>query len=280
LCAIYDNRNGSGSKGLKLSAHKSHATKITSRPKNLIDLRLGDEARFIRSWLENPRLAGAISPSGRFLARAMAQCVDPAGDGPIVELGPGTGPVTQALLARGIAPERLVLVEFEPSFCHLLAKKFPGAKIVRGDAYRLRETLADHIGGKASAIVSSLPLLTKPEGARLSLLRQAFEMMGPDGRFIQFTYGVKSPVPSHVGGSLHLKTQSLAPIWLNLPPARIFVYRHADCPHAVETPPDVIDKILRGSRRFGREIRGEFEEARARLTLNASKAPVSKSRRS
>ena len=263
-----------------MSAHKSHATKTTSRPKNLIDLRLGDEARFIRSWLENPRLAGAISPSGRFLARAMAQCVDPALEGPIVELGPGTGPVTQALLDRGIAPERLVLVEYEPSFCHLLAKKFPGAKIIRGDAYRLRESLAKHIGDAPSAIVSSLPLLTRPEGARLSLLRQAFELMGPDGRFIQFTYGVKSPVPPHVGGGLRLKTQNLAPIWLNLPPARIFVYRHADCPHAVETPPDVFDKILRGSRRFGREIRDEFEEARARFTPNASKAPVSKSHRS
>ena len=67
-------------------------------------MRLSDEARFIRSWLENPKLAGAIAPSGRFLARAMAHCVDPAGEGPIVELGPGTGPVTQALLARGVAP--------------------------------------------------------------------------------------------------------------------------------------------------------------------------------
>jgi len=263
-----------------LSAQKNQATKIHSGPRNSIDDRLGDEARFIRRWLENPRLAGAITPSGRFLARAMAHCVDPAGDGPIIELGPGTGPVTQALIARGVAPERLVLVEYEPSFCHLLAKKFPRAKIVRGDAYRLRDTLADHIEDRPAAIVSSLPLLTKPEVARLSLLRQAFDLMGTDGRFIQFTYGVKSPVPAHVGGSLHFKTQSLAPIWLNLPPARIFVYRHVDCPHAVEMPPDMIDKLLQQSRRFGLEIRGEFEEARARLAPNASKANISKSRHS
>ncbi len=263
-----------------MSAQKNQATKISSSPRHSIDDRLGDEARFIRRWLENPRLAGAITPSGRFLARAMAHCVDPAGEGPIIELGPGTGPVTQALIARGVAPERLVLVEYEPSFCHLLAKKFPRAKIVRGDAYRLRETLANHIEGKPAAIVSSLPLLTKPEVARLSLLRQAFDLMGRDGRFIQFTYGVKSPVPAHVGGSLHFKIQSLAPIWLNLPPARIFVYRHVDCPHAVEPAPDVIDKLLRQSRRFGLEIRGEFEEARARLASNGSKANVSKSRRS
>ncbi len=266
--------------GHQLSAQKKQAAKIHSSPKHSIDDRLGDEARFIRRWLENPRLAGAITPSGRFLARAMADCVDPTGDGPIIELGPGTGPVTQALLARGVAPERLVLVEYEPSFCHLLAKKFPRAKILRGDAYRLRETLADHIEGRPAAIVSSLPLLTTPEMTRLSLLRQAFDLMGPDGRFIQFTYGVKSPVPTHVGGGLHFKTQSLAPIWLNLPPARIFVYRHVDCPHSVEPPLDVIDKLLRQSRRIGLEIRGEFEEARVRLAANGAKANVSKSRRS
>ena len=185
-----------------MSAQKSPAHKIRPPRKNLIDDRLGDEARFIRSWLENPRLAGAITPSGRFLARAMAQCVDPADDGPIVELGPGTGPVTQALLARGISPERLLLVEFEPSFCHLLAHKFPRVKVIRGDAYRLSETLAGQLGGRRpAAVVSSLPLLTKPETARIALLRQAFDLMGPEGRFIQFTYGVKSPVSAHVGGA-------------------------------------------------------------------------------
>ncbi len=260
-----------------MSAQKKQATKILSNPRSLIDARLGDEARFIRSWLENPRLAGAITPSGRFLARAMAHCIDPASDGPIIELGPGTGPVTQALLARGVAPERLVLVEYEPSFCHLLAKKFPRAKIVRGDAYHLRGTLAGHLGKKPAAIVSSLPLLTKPEAARVALLRQAFELMGPEGRFIQFTYGVKSPAPPHLCHDLHIKTQSLAPIWLNLPPARIFIYRHVDCPHAIEPPPDMIDKLLRQSRRFGAEIRGEFEEARARLVLNNAKPRISKS---
>lgn len=249
-----------------MSAQKSPAHKIRPPRKNLIDDRLGDEARFIRSWLENPRLAGAITPSGRFLARAMAQCVDPAGDGPIIELGPGTGPVTQALIARGIAPERLVLVEFEPSFCHLLTHKFPRAKVIRGDAYRLSETLAGHIGGRRpAAIVSSLPLLTKPEAARIALLRQALDLMGPDGRFIQFTYGVKSPVPTHTGGGLHFRTQALAPIWLNLPPARIYVYRRLDCPHKIEPPTDMIDKLVRHSIRFGREIRGELDEARARL---------------
>ncbi len=261
-----------------MSAQKNQAVKILSRPKDMIDARLGDEARFIRSWLENPRLAGAITPSGRFLARAMAHCIDPSGDGPIIELGPGTGPVTQALLARGVAPERLVLVEFEPSFCNLLTRKFPHVKVVRGDAYHLADTLGT-LALKPAAIVSSLPLLTKPEAARIALLREAFELMGAEGRFIQFTYGVKSPVPAHLGESLHIRTQSLSPIWLNLPPARIFVYRHAACLERIVPPPDMIDKLLSQSRRFGAEIRGELEEARARLVANNSKPRAAKARR-
>ena len=255
-----------------MSAQKRQGSKTLSRPKIPIELHLGDEARFIRSWLENPKIAGAVAPSGRFLARALAQCVDPDGVGPIVELGPGTGPVTSALLARGVAPERLVLVEYEKSFCTLLARKFPGVKILRGDAYRLAETLKGALDRPPAAIVSSLPLLTVPEHDRLALLRQAFELMGPEGRFVQFTYGVTSPVPKHMSASLHIRTQGLAPIWLNLPPARIYIYRSADGTAHVERPPDVIDKILRGSRRAAREIREEIVEARARFGASGRKA--------
>ena len=79
-------------------------------------------------------------------------------EGHIVELGPGTGPVTQALLARGIAPERLVLVEYESRFCHLLSERFPGVTIVQGDAYGLKATLDGKVPGKIATVVSSLPL--------------------------------------------------------------------------------------------------------------------------
>ena len=85
-----------------------------------IEKRIADEARFFRSWLDNPALAGAVSPSGRFLARMMARYVDPIKGGPIVELGPGTGAITEALLERGIAPGRLFLVEFDPRFLQAL----------------------------------------------------------------------------------------------------------------------------------------------------------------
>ena len=106
-------------------------------------LRLDDEVRFIRSWLEKPLAIGAVTPSGRFLARTMARYVDTEIPGPVIELGPGTGPVTEALVARGVHPSRLVLVEFNPAFCRLLRSRYPEATVVQGDAYALKRLLAE-----------------------------------------------------------------------------------------------------------------------------------------
>ncbi|BDV33459.1 class I SAM-dependent methyltransferase [Methylocystis iwaonis] len=190
---------------------------------------LADSARFIKQWIENPRLIGAVQPSGPALAKTMASFVDLSREGPIVELGPGTGPVTKALLARGIPAERLVLVEYEGRFCHMLAERYPGVKIVQGDAYGLKKTLADKIDGQVATVVSSLPLLVRPERDRVELLHQAFELMGDDGLFIQFTYGLTvSPMPIHAHG---LKGSYVgkgsAPVLLNIPPARVWRYRKA-----------------------------------------------------
>src|SRR6202047_4533118 len=109
----------------------------SSKPNTPIEERIADEARFFKSGLDNPAVAGALSPSGRFLARMMARYVDPRKAGPVVELGPGTGAITEALLARGIAPGRLFLVEFDPGFCKLLKRRFPGVHVIKGDAYQL-----------------------------------------------------------------------------------------------------------------------------------------------
>ena len=188
-----------------------------------LEERLADEARFIKTWLDNPILTGAVSPSGRFLARTMARAVDPRGTGSIVELGPGTGPITQALLRRGVAPERLVLVEFDGAFCRLLRQRFPGVQVVQADAYRLRESLASVLATPAAAVVSSLPLLTKPDDQRLALLDDAFSLMAPGGSFVQFTYGMHSPIPRSASASYRADVS--APVWLNLPPARVWIYR-------------------------------------------------------
>jgi phosphatidylethanolamine/phosphatidyl-N-methylethanolamine N-methyltransferase len=188
-------------------------------------LRLDDEVRFLRSWIEKPLHVGAVMPSSRMLARAMAEYVDPKDTAPVIELGPGTGAITNGLIQRGVDPSRLVLVEYNPSFCALLKERYPQATIVQGDAYSLRDTLRNALKTPASAVVSGLPLVTKPMAVRLKLLREALALAAPNAPFIQFTYSVAPPIPKSLPG---VRTQASERIWLNLPPARVWVYRKGE----------------------------------------------------
>jgi phosphatidylethanolamine/phosphatidyl-N-methylethanolamine N-methyltransferase len=181
-----------------------------------------DEVRFIRSWLEKPLATGAVAPSGKMLARTMAGYVDPQAAGPVIELGPGTGPVTEALVAQGVDPARLVLVEFNPTFCRLLRSRYPAATVVQGDAYGLRHLLGSLVRQPAAAVVSGLPLFTKPMKTRLRLMCDAFALMLPGAPFVQFTYAMVPPIPKALGG---VSAEASERIWLNLPPARVWVYR-------------------------------------------------------
>lgn len=184
--------------------------------------RLDDEVRFLRSWIEKPLHMGAVMPSGRVLARTMAQYVDIKSTGPVVELGPGTGAITNALIEHGVDQQRLVLVEYNPSFCALLRDRYPQAKVVQGDAYALRDSLMDALTGPASAVVSGLPLVTKPMLKRLKLIREAFLALAPGAPFVQFTYSVAPPIPKSLPG---VSTEASERIWMNIPPARVWVYR-------------------------------------------------------
>jgi phosphatidylethanolamine/phosphatidyl-N-methylethanolamine N-methyltransferase len=185
-------------------------------------LRLDDEVRFLRSWIEKPLHVGAVMPSGRLLARTMAEYVDVHSTGAVVELGPGTGAITSALIERGIDQKRLVLVEYNPGFCALLRDRYPHARVVQGDAYKLRDSLRNVLSAPASAVVSGLPLVTKPMQTRLKLIRDAFVALAPGAPFVQFTYSVAPPIPKSLPG---VSTQASERIWMNLPPARVWVYR-------------------------------------------------------
>jgi len=188
-------------------------------------IRIDDEVRFIRSWIERPLTIGAVTPSGKILARTMARYVDPDSNGPVVELGPGTGPVTEALVRAGVAPSRLVLVEFDAGFCRILRSRFPDATLVQGDAYSLRRLLEALLLQPAAAVVSGLPLVTKPLKMRLRLIRDAFDLMLPGAPFVQYTYSVAAPLPKRLGG---FSVEASERIWMNIPPARVWVYRRTD----------------------------------------------------
>ena len=146
-------------------------------------------------------MTGAIAPSGPALARKMASHVDPKGTLPVIELGPGTGVVTKALIERGVDPARIIAIEYSPDFCRLLAERFPGITIIRGDAYDLDRTL-DGRAPRIANVVSSLPLVARPIEDRIRLIEAGLARTEGNAPFIQFSYTFKGPVYP-VPGDLH-----------------------------------------------------------------------------
>jgi phosphatidylethanolamine/phosphatidyl-N-methylethanolamine N-methyltransferase len=183
---------------------------------------VNDHLRFLAGLITRPKITGAVSPSGKGLARAMAREVDVAGNDPVLELGPGTGPVTRALIERGVDAARIVAVEFNPDFCALLRQRFAGLRVIEGDAYDLDRTLPAALSGPFAAIVSSLPLLNREPEARAALVQALVRRLAPGGGLIQFSYGPKPPVAASAG---HFTVKRTAFVPLNLPPAQVWLYR-------------------------------------------------------
>jgi phosphatidylethanolamine/phosphatidyl-N-methylethanolamine N-methyltransferase len=195
---------------------------MSSIQKRKLKARVADEVRFFRSWMGKPLSMGAVSPSGKALTRLMASFVDPDDTRPVIELGPGTGVVTQALIERGVAPERIVSIEYSADFCRLLEKRFTGIQIIEGDAYALEHSLNGCIAGPVSAVISSLPLLTQPPARRSALIEASFARLAHGQPFIQFSYGLASPIPSDPD---LFSTTHTGWVMKNVPPARVWVYR-------------------------------------------------------
>lgn len=197
-----------------LAIARTHARRFSDR--------FVDEVRFLRAWVERPLTTGAVAPSGAALSRLMASFVDADCPGPIVELGPGTGVVTDALVKRGIDESRLILIEYSADFCKLLEERFPRATVIQGDAYAMAEAIGQPIAGSLAGVVSSLPLFTRPLEMRQKLIEDALELMSPGAPFIQFSYALVPPVPE-VHGRYGVTRTS----WVvrNVPPARVWLYR-------------------------------------------------------
>ena len=185
-----------------------------------------DDLRFLRGWVDNPLSIGAIAPSGRALASTMVGMIDPDLPGPILELGPGTGAMTRALIEAGIPEDRLVLIEYSAEFAALLTARYPEATVIVGDAYDV--AARTHALGLAPAagIVSSLPLMNRPPAERAAMLASAFSVLHPKGALVQFTYLPKAPITHrHTAGRLKTRIDASPIVWRNLPPARVWRYR-------------------------------------------------------
>jgi phosphatidylethanolamine/phosphatidyl-N-methylethanolamine N-methyltransferase len=183
---------------------------------------LADNLRFLRALIARPKHIGALMPSSPALAEAIARQIDPAA-GPVLEIGPGTGVISQAILARGVSPERLTLVEYDKDMARHLAVRFPKAHVIQGDAFDLDRTLGSDHGASFAAIISGIPLLNHSMARRQAFMEGLTRRLMPGAPLVQFSYGTQAPVAPPPGYGV----ARTATVFANIPPARVWVYRKA-----------------------------------------------------
>ena len=184
--------------------------------------RFGEEIRFFRSWVKSPRAMGSVFPTGQVTASRMAGVIDTDSGLPVLELGPGTGAITRAILKHGVKPENLYSVEYTASLVRHLESEFPGVNFIQGDAFDLQTTLGPMADATFDAVVSALPLLNFPVARRIALIADLLDLIPPGRPIVQFSYGPHSPVPPDPAA---YTVEPLDWVFRNLPPARLWIYR-------------------------------------------------------
>ncbi len=179
---------------------------------------------FFSKWLKSPLSVASVTPSSTQLAKAMAASL-PENEGLVIELGGGTGPITHALLEAGVRPDNLVVIERDRHFHRYLQQRFPGINVVCGDALQLTSLLASLSANRPTrAVVSGLPMLSMNALTQKDLLKQSMCLTGGEGPFIQFSYGLSSPLKKTVEKELGLISRRVAQVWRNVPPAKVWMY--------------------------------------------------------
>jgi phosphatidylethanolamine/phosphatidyl-N-methylethanolamine N-methyltransferase len=185
---------------------------------------LTDTTVFLQEWLANPQRTGSIAPSSPQLAAAMAHWLPADPESYVLELGPGTGAVTEALIKRGLREDRLVAIERNPKMARLLRDKFPRAQIIIGDAWHLDHLLRSRREPIESvgAVISSLPLLNFPQAEAEALTQKIRAMLEPEGNWVQYSYHLGK---KQVRGAASFQLRASKIVWLNFPPARVSVFQ-------------------------------------------------------
>jgi phosphatidylethanolamine/phosphatidyl-N-methylethanolamine N-methyltransferase len=190
-------------------------------PKKLVQ-KFDEEIRFFKGWIDKPKAVGAILPTSNITARRMASIVNPSSGLPVLELGPGTGVITKAILERGVEPQNLYSVEYSEEFFRHLQNTYAGVNFLQGDAFDLDTVLGEARDQQFDSVVSAVPLLNFPMEKRLAFLGDLLTRI-PAGRpVMQISYGPVSPLP--VGRGAY-SVEGFDFILRNLPPARLWVYR-------------------------------------------------------
>lgn len=180
-----------------------------------------DEIRFLKGMISHPKAVGSIIPTSSVTARKMASVITPASGLPVLELGPGTGVITKAILARGIKPENLTAIEYSTDFYQHLMRNYPGVNFINGDAFDLDKTIGPVSEQKFDCVISAVPLLNFPMQARINLIDNLLDRVPPGRPVVQISYGPVSPV---VARPTQYHIRHLDFIVRNIPPAQLWVY--------------------------------------------------------
>ncbi len=183
-------------------------------------LKLRETSSFMLEWIKSPLVTASVLPSSERLAKKMVKGLD-ANVGNVIELGPGTGVFTRQLLACGIPEENLILIELNRKFAKTMHEKYPRAKVINGAAEALPRLQLQEVG----AVVSGLPFLSMRDKQIDEILHGAFQVLRPDGIFIQFTYGHRSPVKSSILQHHGLVAERSSFVLNNFPPASVYHFK-------------------------------------------------------
>jgi len=195
---------------------------MTLSLKERLGKKFDEEIRFFKGMMQGPRTVGSIAPTSSITARRMASVVNPQSGLPVLELGPGTGAITKAILARGVEPENLIAIEYSTDFFNHLVKRYAGVHFINGDAFDLDKTLGVLRGQTFDSVISGIPLLNFPMQARVALLESLLDRLPPGRPVIQISYGAVSPIIARPD-RYHIKHFDF--IVRNIPPAQLWIYR-------------------------------------------------------
>lgn len=183
-----------------------------------------DELKFFKGWIDRPKAVGAIIPTSSVTARRMTSIIDAGSGLPVLEVGPGTGVITKAILLRGVKPSDLYAVEYSQDFVRHLRRIYPGVNVIEGDGFDLDTALGDRRDMMFDCVVSGVPLLNFPIARRVAYLESLLKRI-PVGRpVVQLTYGPKSPIPPGFGD---YTVEHFHFIIRNIPPTQLWLYRRA-----------------------------------------------------
>jgi phosphatidylethanolamine/phosphatidyl-N-methylethanolamine N-methyltransferase len=187
---------------------------------------LREHMLLLREFVRNPFRTAALAPSSRHLAARMVSAVPLGSADHVVELGPGTGALTSALLPRLHQQARFMAVELNPTFAEEWRRQFPGQVVEVGSVVNLRQLCGRQNMTSIDCIVSGLPWPSFPISLQEAALEEVLSLLKPGGQMVTFGYHVGMLMPSgrHFFSLINRRFRRVERLpweWRNLPPAYI-----------------------------------------------------------